>query len=62
MSTDYVQTEEERQKLEAEDKRLLFIQCRTVLMKNVTHTMALDNSKQVGEIIATLSKKYKGKI
>ena len=62
MSQEYVQTEQQRQKLEAEDKRLLFIQCNTVLTKNVTHTMAMENSKQVGEIIQKLSKKFKGKI
>ena len=62
MNQEYVQTEEERQKLEAEDKRLLFIQCNTVLTKNVTHTMPMENSKQVGDIIHNLSKKFKGKI
>ena len=62
MNQEYVQTEEERQKLEAEDKRLLLIQCNTVLTKNVTHTMPMENSKQVGDIIHNLSKKFKGKI
>ena len=62
MNQGYIQSEEERIKLEAEDKRLLFIQCNTVLTKNITHTVVMENSKQVGEVINNLSKKVKGKI
>lgn len=57
-----IMNEEERLKYEAQDKRLLFIQCNTVLVNRVTHTVLMDNSKQVGEVINNLSKKVKGKI
>ena len=41
---------------------MLTIQCNTVLINKVTHTVVMDNGKQVGDIVYTLSKKAKGKI
>ena len=48
--------------MEQKDQRLLQIFCNTVLLSKVTHTVVMDNSKQVGEIVNTLAKKAKGKI
>ena len=57
-----IQNEEERAELEAKDQRLLFVSCNTVILKKVTHTVVMDNKKQVGEVINMLAKKLKGKI
>ena len=62
MNPSLIHNEEERQALEAEDKRMLFIQCNTILTNQITHTVVMENSKQIGEIINVLSKKVKGKI
>lgn len=45
MNTQNIQSEEERKALEAQDKKLLFVTCNTVLINKVTHTVVMDNSK-----------------
>ena len=44
VNTQHIQTEEEKKALEAQDKTLLIVQCNTVLLNKVTHTVIMDNS------------------
>ena len=55
-------TEEQKRELEAQDKRLMFIECNTMLANKERLTIEMKNSQFVEEIVYALAKKVKGKI
>jgi hypothetical protein len=42
--TEQIQSQAEKNELEAQDKRLLFITCNTAMVNKMTHTVVMDNS------------------